>query len=102
MRVRAVPRQKCPRTGITAQPIDVGNASSKYRTSHRQFACAREKAARDGQRCQSMSDEVHGYVGAFVFDGAERPLLGTSNFSARGTILNSTGRRASGSPSTCA
>jgi hypothetical protein len=102
MRIGAVPRQKGRRTPILTQPIDIRGAAHKYGTYYCQFACARKKASHDGERCESMGDDVHSYVFAGAFVSEARPLRGTSSFRARGIILNSTGSRASGSPSTCA
>src|SRR5580704_12569192 len=102
MSIGAMPGEECGWSKIVAQPVDVSNSSHDHDRGHRRFARAREKASRDGERGKSMRDDVHGYVFAISLDPEESPLPGTSSFKARGMILNSTGRRASGSPSTCA
>jgi len=100
MRVRPVPGKKVGRTPILAEPIEICSATHKYGAGQSRFSGARKKASRHGERSQSMGDDVHNYVFAASFVFAEWPLRGTSNLRARGIILNSTGRRASGSPST--
>jgi len=97
-----MPGEECGWSKIVAQPVDVSNGPDDHDRSHRSFARAWEKASCDGERGESMGDDVHGYVFAVTFDSEERPLRGTSSFNARGMILNSTGRRPSGSPSTWA
>ena len=102
MNVSVVPSEKRRWAEILAQQIDIGEHPGENGSCHRWLARTWKKSSRDGKRGKSMSDDVHGYEFALAFDSEGRPLRGTSSLSARGTILNSTGRRASGSPSTCA
>src|SRR5580693_5861602 len=58
--ISAVPAEKRGGAKVAAQPIEVGNRAGENGTCHGLLACAWEEASHDGERCQSMSDDVHG------------------------------------------
>src|SRR5579864_7540371 len=100
---------KClPREEIRSRPdkrggqIHVRDRPREHYAQHKPPGSPGKNSPRQCKRCECVCGRIHGQV----FNGETIVLptfpRGTSNFSARGTIENSTGRRASDSPSTCA
>src|SRR5215475_2735160 len=102
MQRAAIPREVSGWTKNSAQPINIRECSSKKDRNQNRARNSWEKAALEGERSESVCDRVHGEFYAAVAEAFSGNSSGTSSLSARGTILNSTGRRESGSPSTWA
>ncbi len=88
-------------TEETADLVDVGDGPGNHHACDERPAAAWEKSASKRKGSERVSGNVHGQW------EAESPFVATasrgiSNLSALGTIENSTGRRAKGSPSSCA
>src|SRR5438094_7438501 len=102
MREGAMPSEVRGRAEICAYVVHVGQHSSDHRADDGQARRPRKNCAGQRKRRQSMADVVHGQLFEEFIAFTLTMLEGTSSFRARGTILNSTGSRASDSPSTCA
>src|SRR5207237_1224211 len=99
MRCGSMPMEIRGRTKVCAKPVEIGNAACDNDRKHDAPGSTRKKAALQRERGQSMGYRVHGF---YLLPAASFTGPGTSKRSACGTIRNSTGKRASGSPSTCA
>lgn len=94
--------QICARPSERRQQIQIRNRPRERNAHDKPPRPAGKNSPHQCERCERVRGRIHGqdFKGEIIVL-ATFPR-GTSNFRAFGTIENSTGRRASGSPSTCA
>src|ERR1700690_3166977 len=102
MSPRAMGSEKCGGPEKNAENVHIRQRSGGNHAKSKRPALSREKSPREGEGGECMRCDVHGYRFGEEFPFALTLVRGTSSFNARGTIENSTGKRARGSPSTCA